>query len=181
VARPPRDRAPGLHHVTVGSAGPIPYYRDDIDRMTWIRDLVRILDRYEWTCVAVCQVTTHLHLLLDIPDTSLPDGMHDLSAGYGRTFNARHERIGNLVRRRYWSKRVTTTEYLLSAFRYIARNPVEAGLCDRAEDWRWSSYATSCGLAQTFPFVDATIVLSQLGSSPAAATFALRTLVAKDE
>jgi hypothetical protein len=107
--------------------------------------------------------------------------MHDLSAGYGRRFNARHARIGNLVRHRYWSKRITTSEYLLSSFRYIARNPIEAGLCRRAEDWHWSSYATACGLAQTFPFVDATIVLSQLGSSPAAAAFALRTLVAKDE
>jgi len=31
--------------------------------------------------------------------------------------------------------------------RYIHRNPVKAGLCERPEDWEWSSfrhYATGC-------------------------------------
>jgi putative transposase len=31
--------------------------------------------------------------------------------------------------------------------RYIHRNPVKRGLCERAEDWQWSSfrqYATGC-------------------------------------
>jgi REP element-mobilizing transposase RayT len=147
--------------------------------MTWIRRLLRVLDRYEWTCITVCQLTTHLHALLDIPNTSLPDGMRDLSSTYGKEFNGRHDRIGYLVRNRYWSRRITTDEYLLSAFRYIARNPVEAGLCDRPEGWHWSSFATSCGLARSFPFVDATVVLSQFGSSPAAATLALRDFVGR--
>ncbi len=31
-------------------------------------------------------------------------------------------------------------------------------MCERAEEWFWSSFATSCGLATTFPFVDATPV-----------------------
>lgn len=177
MPRPPRDRAPGIHHVNVGSAGQVPYYRDDVDRVTWMRRLIRVLDRYDWTCIAVCQLTTHFHLLLDIPNTSLPDGMHDLSSEYGKEFNGRHGRVGYLVRDRYWSRRVTTVGYLLAAFRYIARNPVEAGLCELPERWHWSSFATSCGIARTFPFVDATIVLSQFGNSPATAILALRDFV----
>jgi putative transposase len=179
MPRAPRDRAPGIHHVTVGSAGPIPYYRDDVDRLTWIRRLVRVLDRYDWTCIVLCQLTTHFHLLLEIPNASLPDGMHDLSSEYAKEFNHRHGRIGYLIRDRYWSRRITTDEYVLTAFRYIARNPIEAGICDRPEDWHWSSFATSCGLAQTFPFVDATIALSQFGNSPAAAILALRDFVGR--
>jgi hypothetical protein len=42
----------------------------------------------------------------------------------------------------------------LAAFRYVALNPVRAGICERPEEWFWSSFATSCGLANTFPFVD---------------------------
>lgn len=177
MPRAKRDRAPGIHHVTTGSAGPVAYYRDDVDHIAWIRRLVRVLRRYDWTCIIACQLSTHFHLLLDIPDTSLPDGMRDLTSEYTKEFNARHGRIGYLVRNRYWSKRVTTNEYLLTAFRYIARNPVEAGLCHRPEDWYWSSVAASCGLADTFRFVDATIVLSQFGNSPAAAARALRDFV----
>jgi hypothetical protein len=103
--------------------------------------------------------------------------MHYLNSAYGKEFNERHGRIGNLVRARYWSKRITTDTQLLAAFRYAARNPVRASLCERAEDWFWSSFATSCGLAQTFPFVDASRVLSLLGASPAAPGQALIGLV----
>jgi hypothetical protein len=102
--------------------------------------------------------------------------MHALTCDYSREFNARHRRIGYLVRDRYWSQRITDDEYLLTAFRYIARNPVEAGLCWKPEEWYWSSFATSCGLAQTFPFVDATRVLSALGRPLEEAPDALREL-----
>ncbi len=33
------------------------------------------------------------------------------------------------------------TSYLLSAARYVERNPVEVGLVERAESWPWSSAA----------------------------------------
>ena len=177
MPRSPRDRTPGLHHVVVGATGPSPYFMDDVDHLSWTRRVVRTLERHEWTCVTVCHMTTHLHVILDVPDESLPVGMHYLNSAYGKEFNERHGRIGNLVRARYWSKRITTDTQLLAAFRYAARNPVRASLCERAEDWFWSSFATSCGLAQTFPFVDASRVLSLLGASPAAPGQALIGLV----
>jgi putative transposase len=92
--------------------------------------------------------------------------MQRLNGRYGTEFNARHERRGALIRRRYWSKRITTEEQLLATYRYAALNPVRAGICDRPEEWFWSSFATSCGIATTFPFVDATPVLSALDPTP---------------
>jgi hypothetical protein len=49
--------------------------------------------------------------------------------------------------------------HLLRAFRYLAWNPVEAGECKRPQDARWSSYATTVGLRDDYPFVDASRVL----------------------
>ena len=144
--------------MIVQATGPSPYYVDHIDRLDWLRRFIRTLDRYAWTCLIVCQMTTHVHTLVDVPDRSLSEGMQRLNCGYGKEFNARHERRGNLVGQRFWSSRCTTEEALLARFRYIALNPVEAGVCERAEEWFWSSFATSCGLANTFPFVDATPV-----------------------
>jgi putative transposase len=177
MPRRPRDAAPGIHHVVVGATGPSPYFRDDADRLTWVRFLVKMLERYDWTCIIVCQLTTHLHVIVELPDESLPFGMHMLNTAYGKGFNDRHGRFGNLVRARYWSKRITDDAQLLAAFRYVARNPSRAGMCERPEDWHWSSFATSCGLAQTFPFVDASLVLSVLEASPAAPGQALIGLV----
>ena len=139
------------------------YYVDDVDRLTWIRLLVRVRDRHGWRVLAFCQMTTHVHLLLDVRDASLPAGMEYLNREYSRDFNARHGRSGHLVRKRYGSRRVQGARDLLGAFAYVSLNPVEAGVCNRPEDWRWSSYATTVGLTRDFPFVDARMVLAEVG------------------
>jgi putative transposase len=158
----PRDNAPGIHHVIVSATGPSEYYVDHIDRLDWLRRFIRIVDRYAWRCLIFCEMTTHVHMLVDVPDWSLSEGMQRLNCGYGREFNGRHERCGNLVRSRFWSERKVTDNQVLAAFRYVALNPVRAGICERPEEWFWSSLATSCELATTFSFVDATPVTSLL-------------------
>ena len=177
MPRPPRDAAPGLHHIGVGAAGPAPYFRDDVDHLTWTRFFAHTIDRYGWTCIAVCELSTHWHAILDVPDDTLPRGLHWLNSEYGKAFNARHGRVGYLVRDRYWSRRKATDAEALTAFRYVSQNPVNAGVADRPEDWFWSSFATTIGLATTFPFVDATLVLMQFGTSHAVAIPALRRFV----
>ncbi len=164
----------------VKAAGPAAYFRDDIDRTSWVRRLVAVLVRYDWTCLTFCQLTTHVHLLVDVPDESLSAGMQGLNSWYGTMFNARHERAGYLIGNRFWSNRKPTMELVLAAFRYVARNAEEAGLCDVPEKWPWSSYGTTLGIDERFPFVDATLVLSQFGSSPAAAIAALKAFVGRD-
>ena len=106
--------------------------------------------------------------------------MHALNSWYGLEFNERHKRTGHLIGARFWSSRKPEIEQVLAAYRYVARNAEEAGMCEFAEDWTWSSYGTSLGGEIRFPFVDATLVLSQFGSSPAAAIAALRAYVARD-
>jgi REP-associated tyrosine transposase len=155
MAQRPRDNHQGIHHVIVQATGPSDYYRDHVDRLDWLRRFVRIVDRYAWRCLIVCQMTTHVHSLIEVPDSSLSEGMQRLNCGYGKEFNGRHERRGNLVGQRFWSKRCTTDGQVLARFRYVALNPVRAGICERPEEWFWSSFATSCGIANTFPFVDA--------------------------
>ena len=145
--------------------------------MAWIRRLAKTVDRHNWICIIFCQVTTHVHALVDVPDTSLSRGMQYLNSWYGKEFNGRHGRHGYLIGDRFWSKRMKTTEQTLTAFRYVARNADDAGVSTSPEAWFWSSYATTIGPDNRFPFVDATLVLSQFGSSPAAAIAALRAFV----
>jgi putative transposase len=149
--------------VTIGATGNEPYFRDELDRLMWVRRFATVLDRCDWTCVIFCQLTTHVHVLIHVPDESLPHGMHWLNSEYGHDFNDRHERRGALQRARYWSTPKRTPEELIAAYRYIARNPVEAGLAMDPIDWPWSSFATSCGVTDAFPFVDASCVIEELG------------------
>jgi putative transposase len=103
--------------------------------------------------------------------------MHFLNAFYGKYFNETNHRRGALIRSRYWSKRIEDDEQLIATFRYVARNPVSAGLCARAEDWHWSAFASTCDLVQTFSFIDASVVLVALGATKATSSQLLRALV----
>jgi REP element-mobilizing transposase RayT len=164
MARGIRDTTPGLHHVTVGATSDEKYFLADTDRLTWIRRFIRTLRRFEWGCLAVCQLDTHVHVIVDTPDESISNGMHYLNSFYSTFVNDTYERRGVLVRSRYWSKPIVDDAQLIGTYRYVVRNPVRAGLCARSEDWPWSSFATACGLADAFPFVDAAPVLATLRS-----------------
>jgi len=162
---PPRDIAPGLRHVWVNATGHERYYVDNDDRIVWIRLLTNVLDRLHWKCIAFCQLSTHVHLIVDVPDTSLPLGMKQLNMGYSKDFNARHDRVGQFVRSRYRSRRIVHGRDLVGAYAYVVLNPVLAGLCPRPEDWRWSSYGTTLRISDDFPFVEASLPVAEAGGS----------------
>lgn len=150
-----RDVDPGLFHVyahSVWAADAL--FRDDEDRLTFLRELARATSRVGWTCLGYCLMTTHYHLVLDVGADVLPKGMHSLNFRYASSFNARHAMKGHVHGRRYGARRLTDETDLLDAFKYVARNPVEAMLCKRPEQWRWSSYAATIGLADQDSFVD---------------------------
>jgi putative transposase len=161
----------------VSASGAGIYFNDDLDRAIWLRLFVATVSRHGWRCLAVCLLSTHWHAIVDIPDGSLARGMHRLVGGYSRRFNARHARAGYLVRDRYWSRRKDDSAALLEAFRYVARNPVAAGLVDRPEDWRWSSYGATLGVSDMFPFVDPAPVLGEFGATRKAQVRGLRSFV----
>jgi REP element-mobilizing transposase RayT len=161
----PRDIAPGLRHVWVNATGNELYFVDNDDRISWIRLLTKVLGRFNWRCVAFCQLSTHVHLIVDVPDLSLALGMKQLNMAYSRDFNACHERGGQFVRRRYGSRRITDGGDLVATYAYVVLNPTRAGLCPRPEDWRWSSYGTTLQISNDFPFVDASPAVAEAGGS----------------
>ena len=122
---------------------------------------------------AFCQMTTHVHAIVGVPDASLPWGMQYLNREYSKRFNLRHDRSGHFVRKRFGSRRIADGPDLLGTYSYVVLNPVRERMCPRAEDWRWSSYATTLCLTSDFSFVDARIVIAELDGS----TDALRRLV----
>ncbi len=172
-----RNSAPGLFHVTAHSVWSGDLFRDGLDRVSFSTELASIVGRYRWTCIAACLMTSHYHLLLDVSDESLPRGMQQLNFRYAIGFNRRHLLRGHAFGGRYASVRVESEQHLLAAFRYIARNPVAAGACDRPELWPWSSRPSLIGLQDTFTYVDASRVVGCFGDDPSRALDRLRVFV----
>ena len=148
MPRPDRVHVPnGVSHVTQRATDHEVFFADSVDRSGFDRLLALTVKRYEWTLHAFCQLTNHVHLLIQTPKPTLSRGMQFLFGQYVAEFNARHGRRGALVQGRYGAVLVETQEHFLECLRYIAMNPVGAGLCERPEDWPWSSYAGDGQLA----------------------------------
>ena len=86
-------------------------------------------------------MTNHVHLLVETTEPNLAAGMRKLHGPYALGFNKRHGRTGHLFENRFGSARVDDDAYMWMVVAYIARNPVEAGLCSDPAQWPWSSHA----------------------------------------
>jgi len=160
MARPPRDTAAGIFHVYTHCVWAVPeLYRDDVDRLEFLRGLALVTRRAPWTCMSFCLMRSHYHLMVDVGEKVMPSAMHSLNLPYSRAFNRRYGLRGHVQFDRYGSRRIVDTDDLLDTYAYVANNPVESGLCETAEEWPWSSHAGTVGTAARHEFVDASVVL----------------------
>src|SRR4051812_18564662 len=68
--------------------------------------------------------------------------MQRLLSAYVLYFNHRHRRGGHLFRRPFKSEPIKDERQLAVAVAYVGDNPVRAGICPDAGDYRWSSHGT---------------------------------------
>jgi REP element-mobilizing transposase RayT len=146
MPRPPRQEvADGVHHVFARGNRRQRIYDDDLDRRIYLSLLGRVVRDKRWRVLAYCLMENHVHLLIQTPEPNLGSGMQRLHSAYAQLSNERHGRSGHLFQGRYGSVPVQTDEQLWTVARYIALNPVEAGLCSAPTDWRWSSHEAILG------------------------------------
>jgi REP-associated tyrosine transposase len=105
------------------------------------------LERYSSEVHAYCWMPNHLHLLMRVGDVPLHRSIHYFAMMYAKYFNFCYGHVGHLFQGRYKSKLVSSDAYFLALLRYIHRNPVEAGLVERVEQYRFSSMQTYLNLA----------------------------------
>jgi putative transposase len=142
VPRSPRaEYEPGIHHVVSRGNRRQPIYVDDADRRRYLATLARVITRMDWSCLAYCLMGNHVHLFVETRVPNLGRGMHLLHGAYAQYFNRRHDFSGHLFQERFRGVNVASDVQFAAVARYIARNPVEAALCSKAEAWPWNSYA----------------------------------------
>jgi hypothetical protein len=104
---------------------------------------------------------------------------HELHA---MRLNRRLGIAGHLFRDRFKNRLVHTDRHAAACLRYIARNPVEAGICSTAAGWRWSSHRALAGYQAAPAWLDITAALAFFGEDTHSARQAyLRAVAITDE
>ena len=138
--RPREEEAGAIHHVYARGIDRRALFVDDIDRRRYLALLEHVVAVKRWRCLSYCLMGNHIHLMVETPEPNLGRGMQVLHGDFARDINIRHGRSGHVFQGRFGSKVMRDDDHLWTTARYILRNPVDAGLCKAAEEWRWSSH-----------------------------------------
>lgn len=127
---------------------------------------------------ALVLMPNHFHMLLTVPEQDLGIVMNSFICSITRLSNLHSGRSGHLFGGPYYRALIQSTRYFGHALKYVYRNPVRAKLCERVENYPYSSlhgllgfshlpfpiYFTRKGLELGLPFIQPDQQLSWLNT-----------------
>jgi len=146
VPKFPRLVAPGYpHHVTQRGIRKQQTFFDDSDYRAYLELIKELKIAVGVDVWAYCLMPNHVHLIA-VPKEkrSLARLFGTAHHRYAKRVNAIHDWRGHLWQERFYSVVMDET-HTLAAMRYVEMNPVRAGLCERPDEWMWSSVHGNTG------------------------------------
>jgi len=107
-----------------------------------MRDSIQHFDGQRYRLIAWCIMPNHVHVLLETltPLAKIVQGWKSIT--HNEEFQLGIPDPKHLWMREYWDRFIRNDTHLENVVLYIHQNPVKAGLCQRAEEWPWSSAGT---------------------------------------
>ena len=138
------------HFVTFCCYHRRPLLSTDEIRRIFESALERVRRSYRLCVYGYVIMPEHVHLLLSEPQQgTLADALKSLKQGISRRWIGKlplkpkpglsgpHE---HFWQKRYYDFNIRNYAQFTEKLRYVHRNPVKRGLCDRPEEWPWSSF-----------------------------------------
>lgn len=97
--------------------------------------------KYRIKIFAYCFMDNHPHIVgycETVKDFS--DYFQRVNSIIAKYVNQISARKGQVIMDRFRSPQIETDRYLTTVIHYVDLNPVRAGICKRAKDYKWSSY-----------------------------------------
>lgn len=151
----------GFYHIVFRGVNRQHLFEDDSDYAYLLKEIKQLKIEMLFEIHAYCLMSNHVHVLLkenQVGDISVI--MKRLLTKYAMHFNRKYERCGALISSRYKSVPVEADQYFIPLLCYIHQNPVRAGVVDKLEEYRYSSYTEYLSGGD---FVDTLFSLQMLG------------------
>src|ERR1051325_4082187 len=97
-------------------------------------------DRHKYPLIAWVLMPNHVHVLCTpCPGQSLANIMHSVKSFSSSEANKMLDRSGRFWQKEYFDRYIRNAREFSKTVAYIDHNPVKANLCERPEDWPFSS------------------------------------------
>ncbi len=134
------------------------------DHAGFLRIMAESSIRLPMGVLAYCVMPNHFHpVLRPIGDGDLSRWMQWLLTTQVRRYLKHYGHTGHVWQGRFKAFPTQEDEHLVRVARYLERNPLRAGLVERAEDWPWSSLSLAWPGGEARPTLAPEEILRQGG------------------
>jgi len=130
-----------FHVLNRGAKRAVLFHEDD-DYDSFVGLLRAAVSRFKVAVYAYCLMPNHWHVVI-APGSGheLSRFMHWLTVMHASHWHVKRDSVGQgaVYQGRFKAIPVGTDHHFLRLVRYVERNAMQAGIVNRAEDWRWSS------------------------------------------
>ena len=151
------------HHIYAWGNDRHPIYKQPEHYQRYLSLLNDYSQTHDIIVIAYALMEWHMHLFIHDIHNNVSKFMMDLHGHYAQYYNRATHRVGHVFGERYNNKIVKCNIYGTWLTRYIHRQPLDAGLVDKPQDYPWSSYLVYLGQRKR-SFVQPDIILDQFGT-----------------
>lgn len=132
------------YHVLNRANGRLRLFRKEADFAAFERVIEEAHQRVPLRILGYTLMGNHWHFVVwprQRQHTQVSEFFRWLSVTHSQRWHAHHgtSGMGHVYQGRFKSFPIAEDEHLLAVLRYVERNPLRAGLVERAEEWRWGS------------------------------------------
>ncbi len=127
------------HHITQRGNYRQKIFEKKKDYYKYLRWLKEYSNEYGMKIISYCLMSNHVHFIA-VPEkkSSFALALNLTHMRYAQYKNKEHNVCGHLWQGRFYSS-ILDDEHLVNAVRYVERNPVRAGIVEKAWNYEWSS------------------------------------------
>ena len=127
-----------IYHVMLRGINHQYIFEDDDDYSKFLELIIKYKEKTNTVIYSYCLMNNHIHLL--VKSINISSFVRKIAAEYVCWFNWKYNRSGGLLQDRFKSEPVENDKYFLTVLRYIHNNPVNAGITDNVDKYKYCSY-----------------------------------------
>jgi REP element-mobilizing transposase RayT len=136
-----------FYHIYNRGNNRVAVLQGEDEKALFLRTLADYKERFQFKIYGIVLMDNHFHMLLETNQANhISKVMQAVLLSFGNKYRKMNSYCGHLWQHRFQSRLLENEGYVLECLEYIHENPVKAGLCQRPQDYLWSSCFLYTGL-----------------------------------